>query len=582
MKFRVHRLWKVLVPSSNGAHFAHRPSQFYNEKGGKSFVRTLGGDFRLDVAPVVLSPTDLFHDALSSTRQQLNLQGNRFPYSFESIRLQGRGSVNISMHRHDGVLCATVRPTPFDVGSVVDWADLQDLRGDEVLWPLVRKALAIVVTGSRTTQLPGEPQFLPAIHIESLEDDMPDWQSQLVSLVTRHASVNDRIVRDVLRKNKIHQVDDSQLLIDKQGVAAYVPRNLARSAADANLHRFEHSASMLQLAAVTRRQLNMGVDLPEDLKSAILDPSRAITGSVSGRHIWSLFVNEFSLAKLSSNPMGSIPGQELERSAASAVFANKLDGESTKSPYRVLLLTVTLTESKALQRALIDATGRRPKPVKIDGFSYRRFERFGDYEIFHQISGMGSGGIDGSQESVRRSLSAVAPSAVLMIGIAFGVDPSKQPIGTILISKQIQMYELQRINSDHSITLRGDKVTASPMLLNWVSHAEVDWGGSSPKIDKGLLLSGEKLIDDEDYRKGIVQVAPESRGGEMEGAGLYVACHGAKVEWLIIKAVCDWADGNKSTEKEQRQVMAAKAAAEFLIHLLRSNSERSTDPEGNR
>lgn len=247
----------------------------------------------------------------------------------------------------------------------------------------------------------------------------------------------------------------------------------------------------------------------------------------------------------------------------------------------MLLFSVTRTESHALQAALIDATGQQPRLVKIDGFPYQNFGQFGDYEIIHQISGKGSGGIDGSQESVRRSISAVGPVAVLMIGIAFGIDASKQPIGTILVSKQIQTYELQRVNDDDSITLRGDKVTASPMLLNWVAHAEIGWSENSPKIETGLLLSGEKLIDNKDYRDRIAQLSPESLGGEMEGAGLYVACQLAKVEWLIVKAVCDWADGQKSKGKVQRQASAAKEAAQFLVHLLRSTSENPTNERQN-
>jgi len=577
MRLRVQRLWKVLVRSSTGTGCANTPTNFYNEKGGKSFVRSLGGDFRLNSAPVVLSPTNLFHDALRSTRQQLDIQGDRFPYSFRSIQLQERGSVNVSFHRHESVLCATVRLTPFEVERVVDWTDFQDLRADQVLWPLVRKALAIVVTGSRTAQLPHEPQILPAIHFESLGEDVPDWQSRLVSLVTGHVNVNDAIVKAVLEKNNVHQIDASLLLIDKQGIAAYVPSYLAGSAAKANLNRFEHSASMLQLAAISRLQLRAGLHLTDALKSAILEPSRAITASISGRHIWSLFVHEFSLDELSKNAVDLIPRLKPQQSTESPRTAQELASGSAKGPYRVLLFTVSRAESQALKTALIDATGREPKLKKIDGFSYQTYGLFGDYEIIHQISGMGSGGTEGSQESVGRSISAVLPAAVIMIGIAFGVDSSKQPIGTILIAKQIQTYDLQRINADASITLRGDKATASPLLLNWVAHAEITLRENSPKIEKGLLLSGEKLIDNKDYRDSIVRQSPESLGGEMEGAGLYVACQVAKVDWLMVKAVCDWADGNKSTDKEQRQALAAKTAAEFIIHLLRSNSENPTN-----
>lgn len=240
---------------------------------------------------------------------------------------------------------------------------------------------------------------------------------------------------------------------------------------------------------------------------------------------------------------------------------------------RLLFFTVTTVETRALRTTLTKATGRSPEVRKIDGFTYQFFGKVGDYEVIHQISGMGSGGIDGSQESVRRSIQAVQPKGILMVGIAFGVDRAKQPIGTILVSKQIHSYELQRISKDASITLRGDRVTASPMLLNLVSHAEVEWPEASPKVKRGLVLSGEKLIDNKDYRDLLIKAAPEALGGEMEGAGVYVASQSAKVDWLLVKAVCDWADGNKSKKKEKWQTKAAQAAAEFSIHMLRANSE---------
>jgi hypothetical protein len=54
----------------------------------------------------------------------------------------------------------------------------------------------------------------------------------------------------------------------------------------------------------------------------------------------------------------------------------------------------------------------------------------------------------------------------------------------------------------------------------------------------------------------------------MEGAGLYVASHHHKVDWIVIKAICDWADGEKGKNKSGRQKKAAQNAAQFLMHAL--------------
>lgn len=520
---------------------------------------------------MVLSPTDLFHTALGQTRTELGLKGRRFPYRFECLNPKELIAANFALHCHSRFLCVTIRLDPFHVEDVGDLEELQDLRAHRTLWPLTRKVLALALKGNKNAPINREPQVLPAIHIQALERDLPDWKPQIVSLVTRHANVNTEIVNTVLEKNQTHQLDQTLLLIDKQGIAAYVPSGTKDSAVRSNLDRFENSTAMLQLAAVLRLKLRSCEAISDDEKISIINPGAAITASVSGQRIWSLFVLEFSLPILLKR---MDPPQLNDSQQQNQTVPILSKAEPSAKLLRILLFTVTTVETRALHRALTEATGCTPRLLRVDGFSYQDFGTLGDYEVLHQISGMGSSGLDGSQESVRRSIQAMRPAAVLMVGIAFGVAPSKQPIGTILVSKQIQMYELQRVNEDASITLRGDKVTASPMLLNWVSHAEVDWPETLPEIKKGLVLSGEKLVDNQDFRDQLVKIAPEAIGGEMEGAGVYVASQSAKVEWLLVKAICDWADGNKATNKDEQQAEAAKAAAEFTVQMLRANSEK--------
>jgi len=576
MKFQVHLLWKVLVPL-NRASAAALHSNLFNLTGGKSFARRLGGDFHLEHLPAVLSPTDLFHAGLRSTRSMVGLEGSRFPYQFEAGKHGERQSVNIAIHLHGGALCITVRLAPFCVSSEMDWSELQNLRRHDVLWPLTKKVLAASVTGDLSTSLGREPQVLPALHIRALEQDLPDWPSLLVSAVTGHENVNDDVVSSVLEKNRPHRVDQTLLLVDKQGIAAYVPLQTSDAAASANLNRFENAAAMLQLAAALRLEQRAGLEVARDAASAILDPDSTIPASVSGRRIWSLFVLEFSLA-LSLRSQTATTSEKNTSTQVTPTLAPPTS--SSPALLRILLFTVTEVETRALKEAIVKVTGRPPTVLRVDGFTYRDYGQLGDYELIHQISGMGSGGVDGSQESVSRGIHAIQPSSILMIGIAFGVDRTKQPVGTILVSKQIQTYELQRVNPDNSIAPRGDRVTASPQLLNWVSHAESDWPKSAPKIKKGLMLSGEKLIDNQDYRDQLVKIAPEAIGGEMEGAGLYVASHNSRVAWLLVKSVCDWADGNKDVDKDkdQFQECAARSAAEFCVHMLQMNSASPMKP----
>jgi nucleoside phosphorylase len=118
---------------------------------------------------------------------------------------------------------------------------------------------------------------------------------------------------------------------------------------------------------------------------------------------------------------------------------------------------------------------------------------------------MGSDTVGGSMLTTRNAILEVRPASVIMCGIAFGVDSAKQKIGDVVVSQQLQAYDLQRIGTDSSgdrlLVLRGDKVTCSELLLDRFRTAELGWRAAPVKF--GLMLSGQKLIDNIDYREEL-------------------------------------------------------------------------------
>jgi nucleoside phosphorylase len=75
----------------------------------------------------------------------------------------------------------------------------------------------------------------------------------------------------------------------------------------------------------------------------------------------------------------------------------------------------------------------------------------------------------------------------------------------------------------------------------------------------------KNLGNDPTVRDWLLKIEPEAIGGEMEGAGLYAAARDAKVDWILVKAICDWADGTKNNDA---QPQAARNAAQFVLHVL--------------
>jgi nucleoside phosphorylase len=237
----------------------------------------------------------------------------------------------------------------------------------------------------------------------------------------------------------------------------------------------------------------------------------------------------------------------------------------------VLIVTATTVESKAVVEVFQKTTGYVPKPTPVGNRVYHALGVVNGTSVFMVQSEMGSGGLGASQQTVQKGIAALSPIAVIMVGIAFGVNSEKQSLGDILISQQLMLYELQRVGTEKGrlkLIPRGDRVHASPRLLNLFRSAVLYWDDSKAKVHFGLILSGEKLVDNVDFRQKLRKLEPEAIGGEMEGAGLYVACQDAKVDWILVKAICDWADGHKANDKDEHQRLAAHNAASFVLHML--------------
>ena len=122
---------------------------------------------------------------------------------------------------------------------------------------------------------------------------------------------------------------------------------------------------------------------------------------------------------------------------------------------------------------------------------------------------------------------------------------------------------------------KSDGVTtpAGRHLLSAFKHKESTWkhkiNRKLAKCEFGVILSGDKVIDDKEFKQKLFAAHSRAIGGEMEGRGAYSACRRHNLnEWIIVKAICDWADGNKADDKVKRQSIAAKSAVSLLKHVF--------------
>jgi nucleoside phosphorylase len=237
----------------------------------------------------------------------------------------------------------------------------------------------------------------------------------------------------------------------------------------------------------------------------------------------------------------------------------------------ILLVTVTAIEAQAVLHLFAKETGQKFERHFINDKTYFNLGVLNGVRIMMVQSEMGASGPGGALLVVDEGIRMLSPSAVIMVGIAFGIDSDKQQIGDILVSQQLLGYELQRIATSNKgkieIIPRGDRSHASTMLLDRFRGGMLDWHES--KVECGLILSGDKLIDQQDFRDQLRKLAPEAIGGEMEGTGLYSAAQRRKVDWILVKAICEWANGNKEQKKDQNKKVAAENAVRFTLHVLK-------------
>lgn len=242
----------------------------------------------------------------------------------------------------------------------------------------------------------------------------------------------------------------------------------------------------------------------------------------------------------------------------------------------LLVITVNAIETEGVRRALSDLCG--PPVLEHAAInSYWRYSHDDFPSVKHLRCGMGGSGVRGAYVQVGDAIRDVRPASVVAVGVAWGRDATKTPIGTVLVSTHILDFERQRIGEDatgqHIVIARGARTEASPRLVNRFLTA--DYSTTSVSIADGPLLSGEKLIDNSVFKRQVIEIFPEAIGGEMEGVGIQSVCDRSGVDWIVVKGVCDFAE-NKSEDKENRQTLATTRSVEALCTVLRQDGFSST------
>jgi nucleoside phosphorylase/ribosomal protein S13 len=231
-----------------------------------------------------------------------------------------------------------------------------------------------------------------------------------------------------------------------------------------------------------------------------------------------------------------------------------------KNKKSLVIVVVTKTELDALLNAIkINCPSQYMIDRVTGNLMYR--ELFGcKLSVFIVQSEMGISGTGSIINTINKVHTYLNPEKIIMVGIAFGINEEKQKIGDILVSKQIWNYGPERITENENIS-RGDKIPASSSLIQLFHSVE---SRNDVVSHFGLIASGEKLVNSKNFLDELKTKEKELIGGDMEAAGLVSVCYDKHIDWLVIKAICDWGHD----KSDQYQIRAADNACDFLMRGL--------------
>lgn len=207
---------------------------------------------------------------------------------------------------------------------------------------------------------------------------------------------------------------------------------------------------------------------------------------------------------------------------------------------KVLIVTANENERDILHYRI----ARECKEPKITRIIYRNVAYFifhwGAYKVAHvHQHEMGSDRNGGMRRTLEEVFSIFRPNVVFSMGVAFGIDPTTQNIGDVLVSHKVFPYSENKVRDNIILPDRSqDKVIDS-----WLDVRFVNTTGFLEGVTYGSILSGGSVLSSDEDKARICRAYSKQDfvvGGEMEGSALFQLCASYDIPCAVIKGICDW------------------------------------------
>lgn len=239
---------------------------------------------------------------------------------------------------------------------------------------------------------------------------------------------------------------------------------------------------------------------------------------------------------------------------------------------KVLLTTATPREDTALITEL-QSQGFSEETVRvIGGHLVQEYGRGGTNVLFHVRTSAGSIGLNSAGPVLQQVVGELKPQYVISAGICFGLKPSsaekmRQSLADVVVSSSIVDYETTRVGKKEVVN-RGDRVPAGQLLLQSTRFAARHLEKSGIICHEGLVVCGQKLVDNEKLVLSLRSTFPDAEAGEMEGNALVSAATSNQAQWVLIKGICDWGYDKDDSAQVAAGTNACKVAVRSICILF--------------
>ena len=241
----------------------------------------------------------------------------------------------------------------------------------------------------------------------------------------------------------------------------------------------------------------------------------------------------------------------------------------------ILILVATDSEESALVEVASElALGceRRAHPALGEYFD---LGTVGKDRVFAVRTCMGAIRHEGSAHKSLVFLAETHATALIQVGMAFGIDPTQQTHGDVLVGSAVIPYDDRDVRErDGHVYVDYERMrrrSANKALLT-LFEREAARAVHGYDVHVGALLSGSARIFSATFRDQLRREVPPGKelivGGEMEAVGLLVASPADRPLWAIVKGISDFADAGRDAIIEQTRGPACRNAASFVLSAL--------------